>query len=134
MPQGVRVQVPPRARGASPPAELLRRGQDQYTAPMTPAETIERRLVQLGAKLQRCREELRIAEEELLHFQGDSDEARLQAIVSSRPDASRAEREAQRSVDAVARQRAHLVDEMATLEQAQDELLDQLAAARRNAS
>ncbi len=134
MPRGVRVQVPPRARGASPPGELLRRGQDQYTAPMTPAETIERRLVQLGAKLKRCREELRIAEEELLHFQGDNDEARLQAIVSARPDASRAEREAQRSVNAAARQRVYLVEQMATLEQAQDELLDQLAAARRNAS
>ncbi|MFN0028945.1 MAG: hypothetical protein ACKV2O_17420 [Acidimicrobiales bacterium] len=101
---------------------------------MSVAETVQRRLTQLGVELRRVREELRIADEELAHFRSEADDARLQALVSDRRDADRAQREAQRSMEAIARQRDRLAAEVARLEQDQDALLDRLADARRQES
>jgi len=98
---------------------------------MTSAAAIERRLADVGAELRRLREDLRIAEEELAHFRAEADDARLRAIVSDRVEAPRHEREAQKSVAAIERQRNHVAAEIQRLEAAQDELLDQLADARR---
>ncbi|MEZ5263232.1 MAG: hypothetical protein AB7W59_15045 [Acidimicrobiia bacterium] len=98
---------------------------------MQQVEAIERRLSDVGADLRRLREELRIADEELGHFRAEADDARLRAMVSDRPDAAREDREAQRSVDAIARQRDHLVAQIERLERSQDDLLDELAAAHR---
>ena len=78
-------------------------------------------------------EELRIADEELAHFRAEADDARLRAMVSDRPEAAREDKEAQRSVDAITRQRQHLAGQIERLERAQDELLDELGAARRTA-
>lgn len=98
---------------------------------MRAAEAIERRLTDVGGDLRRLREELRIADEELAHFRSEADDARLRSIVSDRPQTAREDREAQRSVDAITRQRDHLVAEIDRLERTQDELLDELADARR---
>jgi hypothetical protein len=98
---------------------------------MDAAEAIERRLAGVGRELQHLREELRVTDEELAHFRAEADDARLRAVVSDRFDAARDDREAQRSVDAIDRQRAHLAGQIDRLEQAQDELLDQLADVRR---
>lgn len=100
---------------------------------MSSAEAIERRLADVGGDLRRLREELRIADEELAHFRAEADDARLRAMVSDRPDAAREDKEAQRSVDAITRQRQHLTGQIERLERAQDELLDELGTARRNA-
>lgn len=99
---------------------------------MRAAEAIERRLTEVGADLRRLREELRITDEELAHFRTEADDARLRSLVSDRPESAREDREAQRSVDAINRQRAHLLAEIDRLERTQDELLDELADARRD--
>ena len=77
------------------------------------------------------REELRVTDEELAHFRTEADDARLRAIVSDRIEASRADREAQKSVDAITRQRNHLIAQIERLELSQDSLLDELSAAQR---
>jgi regulator of replication initiation timing len=98
---------------------------------MDAAAAIERKLTSVGRDLRNLREELRVTEEELAHFRAEADDAHLRAAVSDRLEAARDDREAQRSVDAIDRQRAHLTGQIERLEQAQDELLDQLADVRR---
>ncbi len=98
---------------------------------MSAADAVERRLIDVGADLRRLREELRITDEELAHFQADADDARLRSIVSDRPESTRDDREAHRSVEAITRQRSHLVGQIDRLEHTQDELLDELASVRR---
>ena len=100
---------------------------------MTTADAIERRLADVGAELRRLREEMRVADEELAHFRSDADDAQVRAIVSDDRRAVRDERDARRTVEAIARQRAHLAREIDRLESSQDELLDQLGAAHRAA-
>jgi chromosome segregation ATPase len=92
---------------------------------------IERRLSELGDELRRLREELRVTEAELDHFAGEADDARLRAVVSEHREAERHDRDAQRQVAAITRQRNHLRAEIDRLEQAQDALLDELTAAMR---
>ncbi len=98
---------------------------------MTAPTAIERRLAGVGAELSRLREDLRIADEELAHFRAEADDARLRAMVSEDKSAPRADREAQRSLDAIGRQRQHVLGELNRLERSQDQLLDELSAARR---
>ena len=132
LPQGVRVQVPPRALAS---AGMSGNAVGHLHWPvMTAPAAIERRLAEVGAELRRLREDLRIADEELAHFAAEADDARLRAVVSDDKAAPRAEREAQKSVDAIQRQRHHLVAEVERLERSQDALLDELSDARRTAS
>jgi len=106
-------------------------GTTRTLAAMTTADAIERRLAGIGADLRRLREELRVADEELAHFRSDADDAQVRAVVSDDRRAVRDERDARRTVEAIARQRAHLAAEIDRLEAGQDDLLDQLGAARR---
>ncbi len=101
---------------------------------MTAPAAIERRLTEVGTELRRLREDLRIADEELAHFAAEADDARLRAVVSEDKAAPRAQREAQKSVDAIQRQRHHLSAEVERLERSQDGLLDELSELRRGAS
>jgi chromosome segregation ATPase len=89
---------------------------------------IERRLVDVGDRLKQLRRDLRVAEEQLAHFAGEADDARLRSLVSETPLAEREHREAQRHADAVARDRLRLQEEIDRLEALQDELLDRLTS------
>ena len=88
---------------------------------------IERRLIETGDRMKQLRTDLRVAEEQLLHFASEADDARLRALVSETPLSDREHRDAERHAKAMRRHRDELVDELARLEEQQDQLLDQLS-------
>lgn len=87
---------------------------------------IERRLRNVGARLARARADLDIAQEHLVHFAEESDDASIRALVSEGGDAGIEATQAQRHTAAMTRHRDELVQTIARLEAAQDELLDRL--------
>ena len=87
---------------------------------------IERRLVQVTARLQQAREELSVIDEQLAAVVEMADEARVRALVSETPLAGREHAEAQRHADAMSRSRAAAAASVVELEHALDELLDRL--------
>jgi len=89
---------------------------------------VERRLREVGQRLQKLREELQIADEQLLHLSEAADDARLRALVSETPVAEREHREAARHAEAMRTHRAGVAAEIVRLETAQDDLLDRLVA------
>ncbi|MDH3756016.1 MAG: hypothetical protein OEU32_19300 [Acidimicrobiia bacterium] len=89
---------------------------------------VERHLVELGDRLKRMRDDLRVADEQLAHFADEADDARLRSLVSETPLADREHRDAERHADAMRRHRQELADEIEQLERRQDELLDRLTA------
>ena len=89
---------------------------------------IERRLAEVGNRLQRLRSDLAVAEEQLAHFEGEADAARVRALVSEPAIADRDRRGAERHAASMTRHRDELRDEIQRLETAQDELLDRFTA------
>ncbi|MGY6500141.1 MAG: hypothetical protein ACXIVQ_04465 [Acidimicrobiales bacterium] len=87
---------------------------------------IERRLVDVAERLKQLRVDLVVHDEQLAHFVGEADEARLRSLVSETPLAEREHREAARHAAAIERGRSELVSEITRLESTQDHLLDQL--------
>jgi hypothetical protein len=87
---------------------------------------LERRLSEVASRLRSLREELAVTDEQLAQLAGEADDARLRALVSETPLAGREHRDAQRHADAMTRHRADVLEDIAKLEQAQDELLDRL--------
>jgi chromosome segregation ATPase len=88
--------------------------------------SVERRLRQLSERLRREREELAVVDDQLAHLTGEADDARLRALVSETPLSDHDATTAARHADAMRRRRSELVDSIARLEAAQDELLDRL--------
>ncbi|MCX6522337.1 MAG: hypothetical protein NTZ21_16890 [Actinobacteria bacterium] len=86
---------------------------------------IERRLRKTAMRLRSLRSELEVLDEQVLHLGDDAADAELRALVSETPLGSEP-REARAHADALAKHRAHVVDEIHRLEQLQDTLLDQL--------
>ena len=74
------------------------------------------------------REELRIADEQLIPLSEAADDARLRALVSETPVAEREHREAARHAESMRTHRASVAAEIDRLERTQDELLDRLLA------
>src|SRR5204863_6883223 len=91
---------------------------------------VERRLIDVGDRLKKLRQQLAVANEQLVHFSDEADDARLRALVSETPLAEREFRDAQRHAELMRRSRDETLAEIATLERNQDELLDQLASER----
>lgn len=87
---------------------------------------VERRLTEVGRRIRELREELRVADEQLVHLADAADDARLRSLVSETPVSDREHREAARHADAMRSHRQSVVEEIARLEQAQDDLLDRL--------
>jgi hypothetical protein len=87
---------------------------------------VERRLSEVGTRLRQLREELAVTDEQLTHLAAEADDARLRALVSETPLAGRDHQDAQRHADAMQRHRAEVLDDIAKLEQTQDDLLDRL--------
>lgn len=65
-------------------------------------------------------------DEQLVVVAEEASDARLRAIVSETPMAQHANTEAQRQVEAMNRQRAHLLASLQELEESQNALLDRL--------
>ena len=93
---------------------------------------VERRLADVGARLKQLRDELSVSDEQLGHLVEAADDARLRSLVSETPLADREHQDAQRHADAMHRHRAEVLDQIARLEQTQDELLDRLMAETRS--
>jgi hypothetical protein len=89
---------------------------------------VERRLSEVAERLKSVRRELAVADEQLAHFDGEADDARLRALVSETPLGEKEFRDAQKHADAMRSHRAGLAAELADLERVQDELLDRLLA------
>ncbi len=92
---------------------------------------VERRLREVGQRLQRLRDELRVADEQLLHLAESAADARLRALVSETPVAEREYREAARHAESMRTHRASVAADIDRLEATQDELLDRLVAESR---
>lgn len=92
---------------------------------------LERRLRSVSRRLVTLREELQVADEQLLHFAEMSDDTRIRSLVSETPQADQDHREAERTTTAMQRHRADLRAEIDRLEAEQDELLDRLGERRR---
>ncbi|WP_420619973.1 hypothetical protein [Candidatus Poriferisocius sp.] len=84
----------------------------------------ERRLAELTERLKRLRADLEVAEEQYLHLEDLAEDARLRALVSETPAAERQHRDAARQAETMARHRARLREEIGSLEEQQDDLLD----------
>lgn len=89
---------------------------------------IERRLTDVAGRLKQLRVDLGVADEQLLHFAQEADDARLRSLVSETPLAEREHRDAARHHAAVERSRAEVAEEIRRLEAVQDDLLDELTA------
>ncbi|MFV2039476.1 MAG: hypothetical protein ACC660_04475 [Acidimicrobiales bacterium] len=89
---------------------------------------IERKLIETGQRLKQLREDMGVADEQLAHFAAEADDARIRSLVSETPLAEREHRDAARHAGAMQRHRDELANDIVRLEQAQDELLDQLTA------
>jgi len=87
---------------------------------------VERRLTEVHRRLRRAREELAVIEEQLAALTDEADDAHLRSLVSETPLAESEHRDARRHADAMARSRAAVLQSIAELERAQDELLDKL--------
>ena len=93
---------------------------------------VERRLRSVSRRLGSLREELLVADEQLLHFAEMSDDTRIRSLVSETPQADQDHREAERTTTAMERHRGDLRAEIERLEAEQDELLDLMSERRRS--
>ncbi|HEV2993488.1 MAG TPA: hypothetical protein VG012_03665 [Acidimicrobiia bacterium] len=84
---------------------------------------LERRIRDVHTRLVRAREELAVLNEQMTVVQDSADEARVRALVSETPLASREHDEASRHADAMVRARQALRKTIDDLEHRQDELL-----------
>lgn len=87
---------------------------------------VERRLSQVGARLKTLRAELSVIDEQMISLADDADDQDIRALVAETAGASFEARDARRHVEAHARHRAKVVEEIAALEVRQDELLDRM--------
>ena len=87
---------------------------------------VERRLSQVAVRLTSLRSELSVIDEQLIHLGDDAEDQAIRALVSETAGASYDARDARRHVDALAKHRAKVVEEIAALEVRQDELLDRM--------
>jgi len=89
---------------------------------------VERKLVEVADEIRRVQEDLRVSSEQLEHFAGEADDARLRALVSETPMAEHEFQEANRHAETMRRHHAELAERLAALEARQDALLDQMTS------
>jgi hypothetical protein len=88
--------------------------------------TIERRLTDAHQRLARARTELAVLDEQLLVVNEMADDTRIRALVAETPVAAKEHDEVSRQASAMLRTRQVLVEQIADLEQRQDDLLERL--------
>ena len=89
---------------------------------------IERRLTEVGERLQRLRADLAVAEEQLAHLTAHAEAARVRSLVSETAQSGSVHRDAERHARAMERHRNDLIADIARLKVAQDDLLDRMGA------
>jgi chromosome segregation ATPase len=87
---------------------------------------VERRLIDVHARLKEARAELSVLEDQLSVLSEAADDARIRSLVSETPGADREHRDARRHAEAMGRSREALRSSIAELESAQDKLLERL--------
>lgn len=87
---------------------------------------IQKVLSQIGDRLAKAQEELRIAEEQLLFQMDVVEEAKTRMLVSETPIADREYRIARDDCERLQRQRDEVTREIADLRKEQDRLLDRM--------
>jgi hypothetical protein len=87
---------------------------------------IEESLAQIGGRMQKAREELRIAEEQLLFQMDVVEEAKTRMLVAETPIADREYRIAREDYERMARERERVAVEISDLQTEQDRLLDRM--------
>jgi hypothetical protein len=92
-----------------------------------PRWIVERRLVDVSARLKRLRHDLAVAEEQVLVVVDAAEDARLRALVAETPLSDAEARESGRHADALVRHRDDLLRSIAQLEHEQDQLLDRMS-------
>lgn len=90
---------------------------------------IQKNLEQIGERLAKAREELRIVEEQVLFQMDVVAEAETRAVVSETPLADREHEEARRDYERLLQQRRAVEEEIADLQREQDRLLDRMLGA-----
>lgn len=88
--------------------------------------TVEGRLKDVSRRLGSLRDDLKVADEQLMYLADEADDARLRSLVSETPLADRDYQEAEGHAERMRGYRESLVTKIAELELRQDELLDQL--------
>ena len=87
---------------------------------------VERRLSQVATRLKSLRAELAVIDEQMIYLGDEADDTEIRAVVAETAGASLEARDARRHVDAHAKHRAKVIEEIASLELRQDELLDRM--------
>ena len=87
---------------------------------------LEKTLSQIGERLKRAREELRIVEEQILFQMDVLEEAKTRMLVSETPIADREFRVARDDYERLLRQREDFQAEIVELQGEQDRLLDRM--------
>ena len=93
---------------------------------------IERRLAEVGRRLERLHSDLAVAEEQLAHFEEEADEARLRSLVSETAIADRNRRSTDRHAARMTRHRDGLRAEIQRLETAGVPMNPSISAAMRS--
>lgn len=96
-----------------------------YDTPV-PQRILKKRLADTALRLRLLREELKVAEEQLSHFQEEADEARLRSLVSETPLADQKYREASKHAESMRKHKGSLEGQIKKIEVLQDQYLDQL--------
>ena len=91
---------------------------------------IEKSLTEVGERLCKARDDLRIIEEQLLYQIDVLEEAKTRMLVSETPLADREHRIARDDYDNLTRARARAEAAIAELQQEQDRLLDRMLGSR----
>ena len=91
-----------------------------------PQRLLKKKLADTSLRLRQLQEELKIAEEQLVHFSDEADEARLRSLVSETPLADQKHREANKHAESMRKHKYMLQIEIERVEALQDELLDQM--------
>ncbi len=91
-----------------------------------PQRLLKKKLADTSLQLRQLQEELKVAEEQLIHFSDEADEARLRSLVSETPLAEQKHREANKHAESMRKHKDMLQNEIERVEALQDELLDQL--------
>jgi chromosome segregation ATPase len=87
---------------------------------------IQRSLAEIGERIGRAREDLRIVEEQILFQMDVVEEAKTRMLVSETPLADREFRIARDDLERLESQRAEVGTEISELQREQDRLLDQM--------
>ena len=98
------------------------------TLPAVSRASIERRLLDISARIKKAAAELTVTEEQLSFLDEEAEDARLRAIVAETPMEVATANEAARHADALRRHRDALLRSVGELRTEQDELLDRMTA------